>query len=293
MTNVRTAIVQEGDTLERVALRELGSARQWQQLAEINTLRHPYISSNPQDWFGASLESGALSASLASGATSFVFPATKPSVWVLDNLILLDAFVAGVQRFETVRIRRYDVASQTVFLKSALENSYPRGTLLSIHSDPDNQQLKVVKPGDRIVVSVLGSASDIVIDPTETVAGLGQDIKIKDDGLPDLSDGLLATVVGVENVAQALRMRLSTELGELVRHPRYGSLVQQFVGARGETTFQALVKRAIADTIQGDPRVQRVTSVQTVQVGETLFADAEVVLSDGRTLLRLPNLVVV
>lgn len=41
--NVRLAETRRGDTLRRIALRELGTAEQWIELALVNALRPPYI----------------------------------------------------------------------------------------------------------------------------------------------------------------------------------------------------------------------------------------------------------
>lgn len=47
--NVRFAEIQYGDDLRIVALRELGTAERWLELANLNGLRHPYIASSPSD----------------------------------------------------------------------------------------------------------------------------------------------------------------------------------------------------------------------------------------------------
>lgn len=56
-TATRTAPILVGDSLRRIALRELGDALRWIELAEVNQLRPPYIidSVNPGDRLRATL----------------------------------------------------------------------------------------------------------------------------------------------------------------------------------------------------------------------------------------------
>lgn len=60
LPNFRHAETRRGDTLQRIALRELGTAVNWVELALLNGLRPPYIVDNEQDRAAGVLVAGDL-----------------------------------------------------------------------------------------------------------------------------------------------------------------------------------------------------------------------------------------
>lgn len=72
--NIRHAAVQHGDTLQRVALRELGDASRWIELLVLNDLRAPYLAEEGApgvlaygDWIKVPAPGSSVSASLNTG----------------------------------------------------------------------------------------------------------------------------------------------------------------------------------------------------------------------------------
>lgn len=49
LAGYRRVTVLVGDTLQRIALRELGDAARWYDLVNLNGLRHPYLAAGPAD----------------------------------------------------------------------------------------------------------------------------------------------------------------------------------------------------------------------------------------------------
>ncbi len=91
-------------------------------------------------------------------------------------------------------------------------------------------------------------------------------LAFRDDGSVDL--GLagrdLDTVEGIDNLIQALKMRLLVGRGELARlgHPRYGSRVHELVGEPLDRQNLELLRRYVRQTILSDPRVAAIRSLE-------------------------------
>jgi hypothetical protein len=96
--------------------------------------------------------------------------------------------------------------------------------------------------------------SDVYIDPTSREAIIGP-------------NGDLLTVNGLECLAQDLRLRILTELGELPMHPSYGFAKGSIIGSgQAQPQVQAQILQAdITDILEADPRVYKVLSVQVNQ----------------------------
>lgn len=82
----------------------------------------------------------------------------------------------------------------------------------------------------------------------------------------DLAVGLqdLETVSGVENLVQALTLRLLIDRGELdgLGHPRYGSRIRDLIGEPLDRANLELLRRYVRQELQRDPRVEEVLQVR-------------------------------
>jgi phage baseplate assembly protein W len=92
-------------------------------------------------------------------------------------------------------------------------------------------------------------------------------------GAADLSceaDGL-RTVSGLENLVQALSLRLLVDRGDLsgLGHPRYGSRIRDLIGERMDRPNRELIRRYVRRALIEDARVEEV-----VEVVVTVRADA-------------------
>ncbi len=77
------------------------------------------------------------------------------------------------------------------------------------------------------------------------------------------SDGDLEQVRGLDNLAQALTLRLLVQRGELTQlaHPRFGSRVHELIGATLDRANLDLLRRHVRHALLGDPRVAAVESL--------------------------------
>jgi len=73
----------------------------------------------------------------------------------------------------------------------------------------------------------------------------------------------LGVVSGLDNLGQAVILRLLTPKGELaaLAHPEYGSRLHELIGSRNNATTRNLAKLYILESLQLEPRIQKVTQV--------------------------------
>ena len=75
-----------------------------------------------------------------------------------------------------------------------------------------------------------------------------------------MASGDLARVEGINNLVQAVNLRLNDQLGSRLRLTLYG--IRDSIGfARGETTPIAYVVTGIKDTLIQDPRIDQVDNI--------------------------------
>lgn len=75
--------------------------------------------------------------------------------------------------------------------------------------------------------------------------------------------GDLDTVSGVDNLVQALTLRLLVDRGELsgLGHPRFGSRIRDLIGQPQDNANMELLRRYVRQALLQDPRVAEVVQV--------------------------------
>ena len=171
---------------------------------------------------------------------------------------------------------------------------------------------KVVSPGDILFIPI-GMQADTLTFKAKIPIGstlkdwgervLGQDFvfireatKIQRLGqiandIKTTSDGQAATRAGVQNLAQSITHRLTTQKGELLYHPEYGSLLPGMIGTSNSPETKKLMSLEARDNLLSDPRV---VTVLSLDVTEDLFGayyiDAQIEVLGSSTPVAL-NLV--
>lgn len=91
-------------------------------------------------------------------------------------------------------------------------------------------------------------------------------LAFREDGSVDLAlmGRDLGTVDSIDNLLQALKMRLLVSRGELGRlsHPRYGSRVHELIGEPLDRANLELLRRHVRQAILADPRVAAIRSLE-------------------------------
>ncbi len=90
------------------------------------------------------------------------------------------------------------------------------------------------------------------IDPR--AFGRDLDISIAADDLTKSPQAGLATVSDVDNVAQALLLRLYTQVGELILHPDFGNPAYELISAPIVPSWYDRMRQAILLTVEQEPR---------------------------------------
>ena len=96
--------------------------------------------------------------------------------------------------------------------------------------------------------------------------------------------GDFGVVGGRDNLRQALRHRLSTEEGELMFHPDYGSRIRTLIGTVNGPTAGLLAAEYAKSALYADPRISRVNHSSAEVVGDTISVTAEAVPIVGKAI---------
>jgi phage baseplate assembly protein W len=113
---------------------------------------------------------------------------------------------------------------------------------------------------------------------------LGADLCLRfEDGRVDLAcdGGGLRRVSGLDNLVQALSMRLLVDRGDVsgLGHPRYGSKIRDLIGERMDRPNLELIRRYVRRALLEDARVQEVVEVVvTVRAGAPDSVDVRAVV---------------
>ena len=162
----------------------------------------------------------------------------------------------------------------------------------------------ILAPGDTILfpISATGSESSAVgtQNPTDdqyqgpddpVVRAYGRDLMLQSKfiGGTELTDivlsqgGDLATIQGVKNVEQAIKLKFMTERGELAAHPKYGSKYP--VGKKATPSSFNELRINTLSTLTSDNRVENVRDLRFIAVGDKLAAKVEIELANSRDIL--------
>lgn len=185
----RQVQVLQTDTLQRIALRELGDAERWPDIAQFNNLHPPYIST---------------------------------------------------------------------------DSSYA--------SDP-----QVVAPGATILVPTAATQSG----QTDASDVYGTDLMLLNGELV-VANGDLATVSGIDNLSQALAVRIRVDKQELVFHPEFGCWIRKLIGAGAGPTTAELAALYVRSALTEDDRVQSIESVTTAVNGDKFNVTATIQVGSGQ-----------
>lgn len=267
-----------GLTIEGIAMRYLGDAQRWIEIATLNNLREPYIDEN-----GFQL-------SLLSNATG-----RQITVSQVDNLyegqrvILRSATQVPTAR----RILGIDRLSDTSFLLTldgepnldsfttidkAYLQAYLPGTV--------NSQQKIWMPNDA-----QAPQDPRIVPPPSTTAdplvGMsGVDLLLTESGdLATNSYGDFRLAAGMTNLIQALKIKLGTIRGTILLHPEFGLGVR--VGTLNSQINVQEIYKSIYETVTQDLRFAGIQTLQIRLNGPTLTINMTVVLAGNNGVFPL------
>lgn len=119
----------------------------------------------------------------------------------------------------------------------------------------------------------------------------GRDIRLKTSysGTTELIDfevnqnGDISTIVGMPNVEQAIKIKFSTERGELPAHPRFGAKYP--IGTKADIASFNTFRIDTLATLESDPRISRVKRLEFRAYQDILTLSADLTLQNNVDIL--------
>ncbi|UOF90757.1 DUF2634 domain-containing protein [Fodinisporobacter ferrooxydans] len=257
-----TYIVGQGDTIEILAQQLLGDSTQDQTLIQINNLRYPYISDNPADQYAR-----------PKGNVYLTQPYTNPSqinisnpngivIKPNDTVFLSEgaSYAAGIVQ---------SITGGTITFQQPIQGTFDQAAIVTVYVDQSNITTQVLRTGDTLLYPANQFQNNGQTQTYSTI--FGTDWSLDDNGFLMRSNGDIATVSGVDNLKQALKLRLQTELGALMLHPDYGSELFSILGEAGQTYFIGLAKHYITECAKQDIRVRDAQLSNVTFQNDSLF----------------------
>lgn len=266
-----TYIVNQNDTLEAIAQRQLGDWTRWKEIAGLNSLRYPFISDKPERWYGAEIATGTLINDVGLQANAIHLPGERRDLILPGSVFFLDGYIpnnAGnnAYAYDAVAIQSYDDTQGVLVLQTVgpqINHNWAQGTRWRIFPPPANMTSRVIRPGDRIFLPIASADAGSILATTSTTELYGTDIALSRRGKVSLTNGDLTTVSGVDNIGQALRFRCELPYGSYIVHTDEGNKCYFLIGepVRPETPLRSTA--FIKEALETDPRVLAVTEAFT------------------------------
>lgn len=259
-----------GLTIEEIALRYLGDAQRWLEIATLNNLRDPYIDEN------------GFQRPLLSNATGRQITVSDvENLYIGQRVVLRSATQTPTAR----RILSIDRLSETSFL-IALDGE-PN---LDNYMIADQAYLQAYLPGtvnsqQKIFIpSELPVSNDPRIIPPSSVAsdplvGLSKvDWLLTEKGdVAVNSYGDFRLAAGMTNLIQAVKIKIGTQKGSVVPHPEFGLGIR--AGMMNSEVDVQQIYNGINSLLEEDPRYQGLDSLQIVLNGPKLSINMGVMIA--------------
>jgi hypothetical protein len=227
--------IAQGDTLEALAEKYLGDASQAQRLAQLNALRYPFISDDPEDQLGTPLFETQLAQPFAAGLRLYL-AAFDPVAFAEGGYVLLrgtggaigsDLFDIGVifgfgtpgpsgamawspamtEDFDSATLASFGVGN-ILYLTGQPQHVYAAGARVVLYPDQTQARSFCVGTGGVIRIPITTQNANLLTLATDRFQNLfGTDLALSADGQLSLAGRDLATVEGEANLNQATIIR--------------------------------------------------------------------------------------
>ena len=143
-------------------------------------------------------------------------------------------------------------------------------------------------PANDTIYIPVPLSSTAVTDPyiypqLQNSSTLGTDIALDDNGDLLLGGNDLVSTSGLNNLLQAINVRLQNEQGQLIKQSAFGILSQ--VGNAGASLANSYLQMAVAASLVEDPRIVEANNVNTMITGDTIYIVASLKVAG------LPNVI--
>jgi len=280
VVSIRAIPVPQNTDIQTFALRYLGDASLWVQLASFNNMMYPYFSDDPIQKLGRPEASGfTLSADLAPAATTLTLNSTTFPFYNDQRILLQNS-----GNFQVVTIT--GVAGLTITFAELLLYNFPAAdTAVSVFA-PVYDTGVVYGTGDKILIpSTLITNTGVLDTPLTDVDRFGTDIRVGNMGQLLLQNGDIELVSGDDNLVQALQDRFKVPAGELTEDSSYGNNLRRYLGHENKPYYASLAAVDAVQTCLQDPRVVSAVNPTATITGDQLAIDVGIQTSTQRLLL--------
>lgn len=251
-----------GATLEQVALRYLGNANRWLEIAALNGLRSPYVD---EEGFELSL--------LSDGLGNEVSVESVVDLYVGQLVtVLSDSQRPTKRRITKIRTVSDNLHIVTLDGEADLDrfSTMANARIHTYLPDTVNSQQMLFVPSDIPVDEELTSRDIPGVNAvTGTIERGGVDLLLTPSGDMALtSDGDWLLAVGQANILQRVRIAFGTPRGSLVQHPSYGVGLEPGTSLADIDAQQTL--QAVKGMFAGDPDFVGVNGVKVEKRGPTM-----------------------
>jgi len=293
-SGVKEGFLSDGQTLEDLALSELGDASRWTEIAELNGLKAPYIMGatdmiDPNYMIQSGNFTNPTQINDLQIGYMYLIPASPvPSgAWAGKSEYLCE-YLGDDETLSTSW--RFIFPDEGTLVKTILTQEYLRYTNGDwTEIDPGEFDTDgILKPGDKIKIPSRSAGQ-----PTTPIQGprdnpltnglssgersLSVDLRLTEEMDLDLTpSGDLNVAVGTDNGAQAIVLKLLYEKGSLKKFPGIGTNLTP-----GKTMPDIATLRAdVTASLLQDTRIKKVTKINLIQENSSTTLSFEVVFND-------------
>jgi hypothetical protein len=155
----------------------------------------------------------------------------------------------------------------------------------------------VLKPGDPVIIPQSTGANDTGVKKNkefeitrllnEAEKNLGVDIRLNNNNdLATSNTGDLDLIAGIDNMSQAIIVKLLLEPGSLQRHPEIGTGLE--IGRKSSNARLSEIRRNIVSSFSSDLRVEAIPVLDIIQEGNTIYINMMVKLTSLEQPVPLP-----
>jgi len=174
--------INDGDNLQNIAMRILGDASRWGEIANFNRLHSPYISNDILDYYGYPSAQGRISAVIDVNDHLHTFSLLPiPSESLIDPtgiLIIGQYGINGRLIYDTLPVIKYDASTGTITTAIPPSQSYTENSYWFAY--PSERATKTLRTGDLLYIQV--NDGPPVRATQKFFDSLGTDILLDDHG---------------------------------------------------------------------------------------------------------------